>query len=303
MHDDCPEPIVLAELLRAPIDRHRPLASEDSGCSLAKGITAWSRDQPHCREPLFCSRAEEAHPGTTLGAVQYVVYGPPDAERRELSLAPQLESWEKSGHPSQKRLAEWLSHVRAALDLPPAREALAIELEVGFPGWQPLIGGGRDLDNFLLPVVRDLGPGRFVSAWVRKVHARSTIRVAPAQPILLDAPGWSFAAASTSVSSATTAWKTAVERQVADQAPPVLSHGPIEVHLSFRVSAGRNWALLWKPAIDALGPILGSHDPRPFHPRDDRIVTLGLHRVVDPSFGWSVHLGLWWRAVTAREAR
>jgi hypothetical protein len=48
------------------------------------------------------------------------------------------------------------------------------------------------------------------------------------------------------------------------------------------VGPGRNWLNLWKPTIDALGPLLGSAQPgKLWNPRDGRIVELGLHCVVD----------------------
>jgi hypothetical protein len=60
------------------------------------------------------------------------------------------------------------------------------------------------------------------------------------------------------------------------------------------VSAGRNWSTLWKPAIDALGPLLGMPDPNhPFRPSDDRIVDLTLHRNVDDALGHDVVVTVW----------
>ena len=31
---------------------------------------------------------------------------------------------------------------------------------------------------------------------------------------------------------------------------------------------GRNWANIWKPLIDAFGPVLGENPERPFHPNE-----------------------------------
>jgi hypothetical protein len=63
----------------------------------------------------------------------------------------------------------------------------------------------------------------------------------------------------------------------------------------FTVARARNWSNLWKPAIDALGPMLGIPNPaKPFDPLDDRIVSLGLHRTVDDSVGWGVIVEAWW---------
>jgi hypothetical protein len=56
------------------------------------------------------------------------------------------------------------------------------------------------------------------------------------------------------------------------------------MQLCFTVGPGRNWLTLWKPTIDALGPILG-YTPAagPWSPLDGRIVDLGLHCRVNPS--------------------
>ncbi|WP_431676838.1 hypothetical protein [Kitasatospora sp. KL5] len=49
----------------------------------------------------------------------------------------------------------------------------------------------------------------------------------------------------------------------------------LQLSIVFRVSGGRNRSTLWKPAIDALGPLLGAHHPtRLYQPPDDRIVEL-----------------------------
>ena len=74
------------------------------------------------------------------------------------------------------------------------------------------------------------------------------------------------------------------------------------MQLAFIVDPVRNWLSLWKPAIDALGNILGSDDPLRFHPRDDRIVKLALHRRESPTIGWRVGVGVWWRPQVSAEA-
>jgi hypothetical protein len=76
----------------------------------------------------------------------------------------------------------------------------------------------------------------------------------------------------------------------------VLSPGPVAVHIALRVGPHRNWANLWKPAIDALGGVLGVDNPaKPFAPRDDRITDLGLQQSIDPSLGHAVLVDVWWR--------
>jgi len=67
----------------------------------------------------------------------------------------------------------------------------------------------------------------------------------------------------------------------------------LRVH--YRLSSKRNWATLWRPTIDALGPILGlPNSRRSFHPNDDRIVDLALTKTVDNTIGWDIHLTVVW---------
>ena len=51
---------------------------------------------------------------------------------------------------------------------------------------------------------------------------------------------------------------------------------------------------MWKPLIDAFGPVLGEDPVRAFHPHDDRIVCLGLHHGLDTSIGHDVVIDAWW---------
>jgi hypothetical protein len=65
------------------------------------------------------------------------------------------------------------------------------------------------------------------------------------------------------------------------------------MQVRFGVSIRRNWSTLWKPGIDALGPLLGIQSTgRPFRPDDDRIVDLHLFRVIDDSLGHDVVVDL-----------
>ncbi len=70
--------------------------------------------------------------------------------------------------------------------------------------------------------------------------------------------------------------------------------------IRFGVSSQRNWSALWKPAIDALGPVLGIQDLiKPFRPDDDRIVDLALHRPIDDALGNDVDIEAWWPQAVA----
>jgi len=72
--------------------------------------------------------------------------------------------------------------------------------------------------------------------------------------------------------------------------------GPLSAQSGCRSSMtglrwGRNWASLWKPLIDAVGPVPGEDPARPFHPHDDRIVSLALHHTIDTGIARDVIIG------------
>ena len=57
---------------------------------------------------------------------------------------------------------------------------------------------------------------------------------------------------------------------------------------------GRNWTNIWKPLIDAFGPVLGENPGQPFHPNDDRITSLGLHHDINTAIVHDVIITAWW---------
>jgi hypothetical protein len=227
----------------------------------------------------------------------FTLFRQPTSNAVPLDVRPRLESWEGRDHPSQTALQTYLDQVEDTVgrELVAVRGDAAVSLDVGLPHDRPLTGGGGDLDNFLYPVVRRLGPSRFAAAWATKKHGRSSICAQSAVPASRDLPaGWRFAAVRTTKASESRAWK----QEFAGQLPAVEpSLGAVELQLCFRVAPQRNWATLWKPAIDALGTILGVERPEnPFNPRDDRVTSLGLHRNVDEDLRHTVEIGIWWRS-------
>jgi hypothetical protein len=239
--------------------------------------------------------------GTRRSFEGFEVFAPPESEPLRLETGPRLESWDARGHPSQVALGRYLDYLErlAAPMLASGQTALALELGVGLPQEIELTVAGGDLDNYLYPVIRRLGWDRFVSAYALKRRGMSTVRVSRATRCSVGALAeWNFCRILTNVSTDVRAWKEQVAEQVATQATTE-PEDALELQISFRVARRRNWASLWKPAIDSLGSILGN-DPagRPFHPRDDRIVLLGVHRTIDDSMGNRVGLGVWWRPAT-----
>ncbi len=230
----------------------------------------------------------------TVGTVNGLYARPHTAARRDLPGDPVLESWDAADHPDRLRLRAYLDEVekRLAGAWPPEQPS-AVELVVGLKDDVPLDSGGRDLDNYLYPLARRLDPGRIAAMFGRKVHQQgSTIAVAPA--VAFDADEPPLVEVHTSVSVQSLAWKQTIHRACHDAVAEPLPGGPVAVRIQFEVSGRRNWAALWKPAIDALGPVLGTPRPaNPFHPADDRIVDLELHRLLNDELAHDVVIRVW----------
>ena len=228
----------------------------------------------------------------------FAFFSRPTNDPLALAIAPRLESWDATSARSQVELARYLDHVDALVSpsMSVLSEGAAISLTVGLPDDRDLISGGGDLDNFLYPVVRSIGPARFVTAWASKGRGDSTIAVGPAVP--QHAPtgeGWRHCTVVTTASAQTRTFK---EQSTAAIPVVATTTGPIETQIAYRLSARRNWAALWKPTIDALGGVLGVPNPaRPFTPMDERIVRLALHRTIDESLGWSIAIEICLRTV------
>ena len=227
----------------------------------------------------------------------FAFYGWPDAQSMPIAVRLRLESWDAKAARSQIELGEYLDHVESlvASELASIDGPAAIALTVGVGTERSLTSGGGDLDNYLLPVVRRLGAAQFNAAWAIKHRGASAICVGPARAIP-PPRAWGVCAVTTTASADTRAFK----EQVAAAVPALeAAEGALEVQISYRLSARRNWSTLWKPTIDALGGVLGIPDPaRRFRPNDDRIVRLGLHRTIDESLGWNIAIGICWRRAT-----
>jgi hypothetical protein len=228
---------------------------------------------------------------TTMTYMAMVYRRPVGAMRQ--SVKPQLASWDRAGHPSQVKLARFLAHVDAIAGpvLATVRGQVAVELIVGFPDGVCLIDGGHDLDNYLFPVAQRLGPQRVAAIFGRKIHGPSSLAVGPAQPGTAGAaPQFSARMAG---SYQRKQWKQKLHDRLAVQAA-MIDPGPAGLTIALRTGPGRNWASLWKPLIDAFGPVLGEDPARPFHPYDGRIVGLGLHHTIDTRIAHDVIIDAWW---------
>lgn len=231
-----------------------------------------------------------------------VFFTRPDVGPIVLKVAPRLASWMCAEHPDQVKLEKFLSHAEGLLATPLSQlpEPLALRLDVALPSTVDLLDQ-RDLDNYAFPLASRLSkvkPRALASVWVTKRHGK-TSTVGLQQAVRCPAPsiGAPWTQVRTTAAASTTAYKQQIYDQLREAA--ALPEGPVALELSFTVGPGRNWLNLWKPTIDALGPILGPTQPsHPWHPHDGRIVELGLHHQVDDSLGHDVEIAI--AATTAR---
>jgi len=213
-----------------------------------------------------------------------------------LPFRPLVESWDRADAPSQVRLRAYREAI--ADFAAPALASLNPPLGLAFHvAGRSDIAAGCDLDNFLTPVVKALGGGSqfsLISATRGRPKEQATItllsaRSAPQADIRAKP---ARAAVRLSGSPERIEWKQAIATAIGTHRS-ARKRGPIELALTFGVSPQRNWVALWKPAIDALGGILGEGS-RPWHPRDDRISRLVLRRE-ERDIGWDVELEIQWQ--------
>jgi len=221
-----------------------------------------------------------------------MVYRRPVGVMRQ-SVKPQLASWDYAGHPSQVKLGRFLAHVDAIAGpvLATVGGRIAAELIVGFSDSVSLTDGGHDLDNYLFPVAQRLGPQRVAAIFGRKIHGPSSLAVGPAQLDTAEVtPQFSTRIAG---SYERPEWEQQLHDRLAVQAATI-DPGPVALTIALTTGPGRNWASLWEPLIDAFGPVLGEDPTRPFHPHDDRIVSLALHHTIDPGIAHDVIIDARW---------
>ncbi|WP_411153014.1 hypothetical protein [Streptomyces sp. A30] len=106
------------------------------------------------------------------------LFSPPAVTPLRLSQTPVLESWDGPGHPSQQRLRAYLDSVTTLVGpvLAVDTSRLALTLDVGLADHIALTHGGNDLDNYLFPLARRFGAGRFDAVFARKRHAAASTK-------------------------------------------------------------------------------------------------------------------------------
>ena len=167
-----------------------------------------------------------------------------------------------------------------------------VELTVGLTPDVPLTTGGRDLDNYLYPVAQRFGSHRLAAVFGTKVHGRSWFAAGRAQAEPTVTPA--LFTTRMSGSYARTEWKAALRQRLLQAAVNPAPPGPVAIHVVITTGPGRTWPNLWKPLLDAFGPVLGDDPTLPFHPHDDRITLLGLHHNIRADLAHDVIVEAWW---------
>ena len=225
------------------------------------------------------------------------------AEKRKVEIEqPLLASWEKRTHPAQVRLRDYVQHIVEELSLPPNAQNLFLHMDVDVEKPDRLLHH-YDLENYLTPLfgMERLPYRQFVLVSARKkVGGGSRIVCGLAEPVAgNDQETWSHLSLVAGSGTSHSRWKEDVHKCLAQSGVQPIPAGPVAVRLAWRCSyTKRNWTTLWKPTGDAMGPILGIHNPsQPFNPEDDRIVNLELQVNPDESIGHGVVVGMWWKHV------
>jgi hypothetical protein len=222
------------------------------------------------------------------GTVDYEVSG----------VEPVLAQWQASTHPAEIRLRQYVSKLVQDLSPLPDRGPLYLHMDIDIREQERLLRH-YDLENYLTPLFgrRWLPPERFVLVSARKyIGGGSRVLCGLAeQSSKCDETSWFHFSHEAGSGYSTPRWKAALRAALAASGPSVLPPGPAKTRIAWRCSSRRNWANLWKPTGDAMGPVLGCSDPRnPFNPHDDRIVDLELHLNLDDSLRHDVVVGIWW---------
>lgn len=226
------------------------------------------------------------------------LYAHADILARVEDFEPLVAQWERSTHPAQIRLHKYCDSLTAHVaPLLAGRDHLFLHLDIAVREPSRLLHQ-YDLENYLTPLFgrRWIDPSRFalVSA-TKSLAGKSRLLIGTTRSLLLDG-SWRHLACSPSSTPSSKEWKETIRLALETRSSGPLPPGPAEVHIAWRCASTRNWVGLWKPTGDAMGPVLGYASPtKLYHPNDDRIVKLSLHRNVEDRCGWNVDVSFWWR--------
>jgi hypothetical protein len=239
-----------------------------------------------------------------VSMVQPMFFERPEGTAVTLRSTPRLANWNRSGDTGGARLTRALAFTEHLTDplLAAADGPVALRFDVGLPRAARLLDE-RDLDNYLLPLTAHLAgrsPQPIVSVWGCKRYADETsLRVEAARPRPDEPEGAVTMTLRLHAAGARDDFKAAFRKEIRelvaarlDGVEP-LPDGPVVLEASFVVGPRRSWLDLWWSTIDGLGPLLGQSPAQPeFHPRDSRIIDLGLHCAVDPALDTEVVIAL-----------
>jgi hypothetical protein len=171
-----------------------------------------------------------------------MLFSRPAARPHVLPVAPVLESWEKADHPDQQRLRAYLDRIEALVgaSFPVTAGHLALELTVGLPPSVVLDSGGRDLDNYLLPIARRIGQQRFDAVFGRKLHAATSAITVAAATQVGSSPGEPQLSIRVTGSSTSSAWKQQIHDACHASSSSPLPPGAMTLCIRFGVSSRRN---------------------------------------------------------------
>ena len=211
-----------------------------------------------------------------------------------------------SDHAAQARLVDYLTRLTGqVLPLPSSPVPLFLHLHVQVPREANVLHG-YVLVTFLTPLfgVRWFTGSRFslvIGTKGTETPSRLTIGLASSPSASRKGPAG--CKATPSVAPASLEWVEELRRALSHAGSVPLPDGPIDLRVQLRCSPARNWVGLWKPAGDAMGPILGyDHSRNPYHPRDDRLVRLEFHRQTDERLVSAVEVEYLWTPVPWGEA-
>ncbi|CAN1559235.1 hypothetical protein MCEMIE22_02580 [Mycobacteriaceae bacterium] len=218
-------------------------------------------------------------------------YAPPDGDKQTLRVRPRLFAMDNSNHPSQRQLREFLDDTEDLVAGSRISGPWSLRLDVGLTSDKNLLDQS-DLDNFAYPLAARLRDERLVSVWCTKQHnANSYVRIESACATHPPPVEVIVATPTASYSRPGGLYKQQVRAAVAGA--PELPPGAIRLELAFIIGYTMNYLNLWKPTIDALGPLLGpGKSGGDWDPDDGRITELGMHVTIDPASPYGVKIGI-----------
>jgi hypothetical protein len=209
-------------------------------------------------------------------------------------------------HAAQARLVDYLTRLTGqALPLPSSTLPLFLHLHIQVPREANVLHG-YVLESFLTPLfgARWLDGSRFsLVIGTKGTEAASSLTIGLASSPSAAFKGPAACKAVPSEAPGSIEWVEELRRAVARCGSVPLPEGPIHLRVQLRCASARNWVGLWKPAGDAMGPILGyDHSRNPYHPRQDRLTRLEFHRQLDERLATAVEAEYFWTAVPHQEA-